>query len=491
MYIQLNKTEQNNFTGYKTKARMIAKKQIAFWNLKNNYSLTNLNHYNKVNKDYKNYSSRFNIIKKIKNSIKNNKGIYLSGYLPDKLSNYLNNLFINIDDKKIFMPEIRKIQHTELDVEKRKEVTNLLNEKLEPLQENFKKLIVDRNTYAKKLGFKNYYEYFLDKLKIDYNEVQNYIDEIKNNKNYKSNLQKRDEILSEKFNISIEYLKDYHTSISLMALLDLNKYISEENYFDITKKFYKNMGFDIDKYIKSKNIKLDLYPRKNKDNCGGMCIPISTKQVRVLANLNNDINNLDILFHEMGHAVHSLNISKKLPFKFIPDSLITESVAIMMESLLYKENVLLDYLSKDLLEKVKEYNKISETNIISRMMSLVEFEKQAYENPNQDFSKLWNNIKAQNNFTKESDEEDFTFITNNFIKKPLIFIDYFKGLLIKEQFYKKLKEKVGGNITESTKTAEFLIKNLFRYGSFFKPETLIRIFSDEKLNPKYFLDYIK
>lgn len=504
MYIQLNKTEQNNFTGYKTKAKKLAKKQIAYWNLKTNYTPTNLDYYNKVSKEFFSYISRSNFLGKIFlliNRSKNKRVKYTNynRYKRVKNTNYnrseyliktLTTLSVNINNENLLLPDIRKILNTELNSKKRKETTFLLNEKLKPINENFRELIIERNNYSKKMGFENYYEYYLNRLNIDYKKINNYIDEVKNNKTYKENLNKRDEILSDFFNIPKEDLKDYHRSISLMSLLGLNSYITKDNYFDITKQAYKGMGFDIDEYIKNKNLKYDLYPRENKYN-SGMCLPISTNQIRLLTNLNDDINSLFVLFHEMGHAVHHLNISKKLPFKYRPDSLIAESVAMMMESLLYKENVLSEYIPKNILEKIKEYNKISETVLMARMISLLEFEKQAYENPDKDFNKLWNEIKSKNNFIEESDEEDFTYITNHFIQKPTVLIDYFKGLLIKEQFYKYLKDNIGGNLTENSKTSEILIKKLFRFGSLLKPKFLIKNLTNENIDSKYFLDSIK
>ena len=64
---------------------------------------------------------------------------------------------------------------------------------------------------------------------------------------------------------------------------------SKEEVVEISKKAYAGMGYDVDKLP----IKLDLFPRENK-NTHGFSFPIEAgKDARILANLTNNVSRID------------------------------------------------------------------------------------------------------------------------------------------------------------------------------------------------------
>ncbi len=89
------------------------------------------------------------------------------------------------------------------------------------------------------------------------------------------------------------------------------------------------MGFDIDTLIKNS----DLYEREGK-NQHAFCISIDRKKdVRTLNNIKPNVQWMDTLLHEFGHAVYDLSIDQKLPWllRSYPHFFATEAIALLME----------------------------------------------------------------------------------------------------------------------------------------------------------------
>ena len=124
---------------------------------------------------------------------------------------------------------------------------------------------------------------------------------------------------------------------------------------EIAKKAYKGMGYDLDKLEKEGKLTLDLFPRKNK-NTHGFCFRIDTgSDARILANLTNNARSLETLTHELGHCIYTLGNSKDLPYFDRDEYLVmTEAIAMMMQDLQKRENVLNDIVDSKTLEEYRK-----------------------------------------------------------------------------------------------------------------------------------------
>ena len=160
----------------------------------------------------------------------------------------------------------------------------------------------------------------------------------------------------------------------------------------------------------------------------------------------------------------------------------TEAVAMMMGDLQQKEDILKDVVDSKTLKKFKDEQRKSEAKFINRSMLIIDFEKQMYENPQQDLSKLWHDLKVKYTGANEGEEINNEWATiPHYLSHSAYYQNYFRADLIKAQMYKFLKNKLG-NLTETVKTAGYLDEHLFKYGTSIDENELIKMFTGYELS---------
>ena len=409
----------------------------------------------------------------------------------NEIAKKYNSYIPKIDGKEVSKVEISEILQKEKNVDLRKKAyeANIIGGDL--IAEDLREFAKLRNNYAKKQGFSNYFEYKLkDSYEVDINELEMLLNDVYNKtlpiiKNFKN---KEQEDLKKIFNI--DKLESYHYGYLSDDKPEkkVNDYIkTKEEMVDLAKKTYLGMGYDIDKLQEEGKLTLDLFPRKNK-NTHGFCFGIDTgKDARILANLTNNTNSLETLNHELGHCVYTLYNSKNLPF-FDRDEYpaMTEAIAMMMQDLQKRENIFKDIVSSDVLDEYKQTFIENEINFITKALTIINFEKEMYKNPDQDLKKLWHDMKVKYQMRDEKEELDSGWATiPHYLSHPAYYQNYFRATIIKAQIYNYLREKLG-NITENSKTAEVLKEELFKYGISKEENELIEKMTGKKLSVEDF-----
>lgn len=490
----------------------------ADWNFYINSNPQNLDIMTKAQDEYSNLFKDKNYYEKFKNLDKNNLNNHEQKQLKNILKDFeeeihsgeelkqlrnkeneiaqkYNSYVLKIDDKEVTRVDIQKILQTETNPDIRKKAYEANIAAADFIANDLKEFVKMRNNFALKKGFSNYFEY---KLTEDYEVVLNdllcLLDDVyfKSKDVIKNIIEDKQKDLKNFFNV--DELKPYHYGLLLDN--DPAKKVNEcfknkEQIVEISKTTYKNMGYDVDKLIDDKKLTLDLFPRKNK-NTHGFCFDIDAGcDARILANLTNNTNSLDTLNHEMGHCVYTLGISRELPFvdrQTYPA--MTEAVAMMMGDIQKRENILKNIVPADVLEEFKNTFRKDEANFIAHSQVIINFEKEMYENPDQDLKKLWHDLKVKYQLRSENEESDNGWASiPHYLSHPAYYQNYFRATLIKAQIYNYLLDKLG-NITENSKTAEFLDKNLFQYGISMEENELIEKLTGKKLRADDFVKSI-
>ncbi len=403
----------------------------------------------------------------------------------NEIASKFNSYVPKIDGKEVNKAQITKILQTEKNIDLRKKAyeANVLAGDL--IADDLVELVKLRNEFAKTKGYNNFFEYNLKEgYDVDAKYLQNLLDEVYNNAldiNQKLQTENKKE-LAEEYGIKPSDLKAYHYGLLLKnnpakAVNEALK--TKEEVVDIAINAYKNMGYD----VKNLPITLDLFPRKNK-NTHGFCFDIEAgKDARILANLTNNTISIDTLCHELGHCVYHIGISQDLPFlDKTAYPAMTEAVAMMMGDLQQKEDILKDVVSDDVLKKFKAEHKKSEAKFINRSMLIINFEKQMYENPEQDLKQLWHELRKKYIGANDCEDINNEWATiPHYLSHPAYYQNYFRADLIKAQMYKFLKNKLG-NLTETVKTAGYLDEYLFRYGTSVEETELIKMFTGTGLS---------
>ena len=405
----------------------------------------------------------------------------------NEIAKKYNSYVPKIDEKETTKVEISEILQKEKDVDLRKKAyeANIIGGDL--IAEDLREFAKLRNEYAKKQGFSNYFEYKLkDSYEVDINELEILLNDVYNKTLpiIKNIINKEQENLKKVFNV--EDLKPYHYGFLSEDKPEkkVNDYITtKEQMVEIAKKAYKGMGYDIDKLQQEGKLTLDLFPRKNK-NTHGFCFGIDQEaDARILANLTNDAHSLETLNHELGHCVYTLGTVKTLQyFDREQYPAMTEAVAMMMQDLQKRENVFKGIVNNDVLNEYKQTFIENEINFITKALTIINFEKEMYKNPDQDLKQLWHDMKVKYQMRDKKEELDNGWATiPHYLSHPAYYQNYFRATIIKAQMYNYLREKLG-NITENSKTAEVLKEELFKYGISMEENELIENFTGKKLS---------
>ena len=445
--------------------------------------------------EYKNKDLSEHEAKQLKEILKNFEDEITSGevlkVLSDKeneIAQKYNSYVPKIDGKETTKAEINKILETETDplIRQKAYKANIIGGDL--IANDLKDFVIKRNEYAKTKGYSNFFEYKLkETYDVDINELQILLNDVyeKSKVLIKQELEKTQNDLSNTFGIKKEDLQSYH--YGLLTENNPEKFVNEEfktkeQIVEIAKKTYFNMGYDIDKLQDEGKLILDLFPRKGK-NTHGFCFGIDPeKDARILANLTNNSLSLETLNHELGHCVYTLNNSKDLSF-FDRDEYpaMTEAVAMMMQDLQKRENILADYVPQNILNDYKKTFVEGEIKFLTKALTLINFEKQMYENPEQDLAKLWKDMKVKYQMRSEKEELDNGWATiPHFLSHPAYYQNYFRATLIKAQMYNKLVSELGC-LTENKKTAQYLKENLLKFGKSKEENELIENLTGKKL----------
>ncbi len=409
------------------------------------------------------------------------------------ISQKLNSYQMTIDDKPVSKAEISKIMETEKNPEIRKKAADAKIKSGDLIADDLVELVKMRNDFAKKKGYDNYFDM---KLKEDYDiepeELNKLLDDVaKNTKSSNEKVManiKKD--LSEAFGVKPEELRNYH--YGFLAGEDPEKLVNDqiktkEEVVDISKKAYAGMGYDIDNLP----IKLDLFPRENK-NTHGFSFPIKPgHDARILANLTNNVSSVDTLMHELGHSVFTVKTDDTLPYmEQDTTSTMTEAVAMMMGDMIRTEGLVKDKLSPEVNEKFAKSLGKEESTFVGSSMAIIDFERNMYKNPDQDLKQLWKDMGVKYKGRNENDEATNEWATiPHFLSHPAYYQNYFRASLIKAQLYDGLTDKLG-KLTENKETAKYLDDNLFKYGGSKTDDEILTSITGKPLNAEAFCNRI-
>ena len=412
----------------------------------------------------------------------------------NEIASKYNAYVMTIDGKPVSKAEIMKILEKETNEDLRKKAYEANVKAGDVIAEDLVDLVKMRNDYARTKGYDNYFDYMIeDTYEISPDKLDKLLtgvyDKIKD-KSFEYE-KERQEHLAKSFGILPEDLMDYHFKYLPADNPEkaVNDYIKDrEQVVELAKSTYKNMGYDVD----NMGITLDLFPRKNKNTHGfAFCIEPG-KDARILANLTNNTESLDTIMHELGHCVYDIGLDTHLPFieQSPSSSAMTEAVAMMMGDLPKSENILTGTIPEEVLKKFKDELKKDDAKFVSRSLQIIEFEREMYKNPDQDLKALWKNMKQKYLF-----RGDNTYVNNewatvpHYLSHPGYYQNYFRAALYKAQLYNTLKDNLG-NITENPQTAEFLNKNLFRYGASLEDDELIEKITGKPISEDDFCNRI-
>lgn len=403
-----------------------------------------------------------------------------------------------VDGKTYSNVELENIMKSERNIETRKKIYSALNaENTKEISPDLIELVKMRNKFAQKNGYDNFFSYTLkETYKIDEKKLFELMDSLHEQTEYIYEVirKKLDEKLAKAYGIKPEELMPWHYGLQLEdnPSKEADKYIKDnETMQKFVFDMYKKMGWDISK----EPIKLDIFPRANK-NQNGLCSDIDTnKDVRIIANLRNDLDSAGTLLHEIGHGIYKTGISEKISYfdREPVSNVATEAIAMHMADLPYREGFLQKAfgMPKELVKKLIVENQKDKVSFIKYSMQIINFEREMYKNPDQDLPKLWYGLakKYQKRNIPPILDNVFANIPH-YLTHPAYCQNYLMADVINAQIYESAHAKLG-KLTSNKKTAQYFRTKFLRYGSTLEESELIKKFTGKELNTNAFSKQFK
>lgn len=365
-----------------------------------------------------------------------------------------------------------------------------------------------RNQVARKLGFRDYYALSLYLQELDEGDFFKLFDELDGltREPYAKLKGEIDRGRAGRFGISAADLRAWHYGDFFFQELPAEQQAGlEEAYAGVdpvalSRKYYAGIGLDLDDIVK----RSDLYEKPGKCPHGYGVDMDRGGDVRVIANVQPNLYWSTTMMHEAGHAIYYKYIRSDLPFllRDVAHSLTTEGVAQMFGALTRSEPFLVDVrgLPKAQAEKLGravERAIHADRLVFSRWSQvMVRFERGLYEDPEQDLSKLWGDLREKYQLLPSegvAGRPDYAAKFHLFTN-PVYYHNYLMG----ELFAAQVRHYVVANVVKGgdgpaamcgrPEVGAYLKERVFRPGNLYSWNELTRRATGEKLTARYFAE---
>lgn len=375
------------------------------------------------------------------------------------------------------------------------------------------RLVAMRNEVAKELGFSNYHEMQLRLSEQDPQQIEQLFDELDDLTRdtfveLKSDI---DNFLTKRYGIKKADLMPWHYQNRFFQeavkiyTVDLDQFYKDQDLVRLTEEFYKSINLPVNDLIG----KSDLFEREGKYQ-HAYCTDIDREgDVRVVCNVQPTHNWMSTMLHEYGHAVYSKYNDGELPWllRDAAHPFTTEAIAILFEKFAANPEwieIMVKASPEDLDKVAEDCFKSSrlETLVFSRWSQVMyRFEKNLYENPEQDLNKLWWDLVEKYQMISrppKRNEPDWASKIHLALY-PVYYHNYLMGALLASQFYYYIVKNIllENNLKQQTfigrgEVGDYLVNKVFKPGTRYNWNDMIEKATGEKLTARYYaMQYVE
>ena len=417
-----------------------------------------------------------------------------------------------VDGRKMTDSEVRKVLKESKSSEERRKVWEASKGVGTAVEADLKQLVKLRNEAARELGFKNYHQMQLYLSEQSQEQVLKLFDELDKltREPFRVAKQEIDTKLAQQCGIEPKDLRPWHYHDPFFQEApavfgnQLDEVYSNADILKLCEEFYAGIGLPIDDVIE----RSDLYEKSGKSP-HAFCTDIDREgNVRVLANIVPNEYWMGTMLHELGHAVYSSKyIPESVPYVLRTDAhtLATEGVAMLFER--YSKSA--DWLQA-MGVKVADPKGFNQTGallernallIFSRWCQvMLRFEKELYENPDQDLNKLWLDLVEEYQMVKRPEGRDAPDYASKIhvVTAPVYYHNYMMGELFASQVFDAMQrgalkgsQSPRADSVGNPRIGEFFKRRVFAPGRTLSWNDLTKFATGSELNAKAFADDFK
>lgn len=354
------------------------------------------------------------------------------------------------------------------------------------------KLVKLRNKIAIEKGFKNFYDLKMASQELDLNDLNQIINNLRESLDsvytvIKGNIDKRqkdrfklkDISCLEPWHYQDPYFQNYFNSYQLLDSFE------PKSFFNHLLSTFNVNGINLEGLGDCSNLTLD-----HNKSPESFCLNIDrNKDIRISCNTSPDIKGIKIMLHELGHAVYEKCLGNELPFilKQPASVFLSESIALLFERLITNMSI------QDNL-KLKGFNIKRDhlEDIIINLywtMTVIKFEQELYQNPDQDLNKLWWDLVEDVQQIPRPSEEGISNLPawatkSHLTTLPVYYQNYMLGQILASQFEFTLN-KITDNNWFSPAGIENLKRNVFSAGKLLPWQNVVLKSTGKGISPEF------
>jgi peptidyl-dipeptidase A len=391
-----------------------------------------------------------------------------------------------LEGKKVSENEIRDILKKEKNPEKRKAAWDASKEVGDFLAPQILALVDLRNQAARSLGYPDYFQMELALQEVDRSWLFRLFEELakKSDRAYELCVQDIERNQAERFGVAPSQLGpwawgDPFAQEDPIDSHELDLLLEGVDIAQTSSDFYSQLKMDVAPILS----RSDMYERPSK-NQQAFCIHMDRSgDIRTLNNVKPSIRWLEVVLHELGHAVYELGYDPELPWllREPPHMITTEAMALLAGRQAYLYRPLGDLVGKgpekEFLRKKADLSLRRRQLIFSRWaLVMTAFESELYRDPSQDLNALWWNLvqKYQKIIPPKGREKRADWAAKSHIGlAPVYYFSYLVGELFASSIQEALARHAGESTLSSPAAGQFLQEKLFYPGNRMRWDQLV------------------
>lgn len=333
-------------------------------------------------------------------------------------------------------------------------------------------LVKLRNRFARTKGYANFYELKMASQEMDGHWLQSICSRLRQelDSSYLKLKERIDLGIMHQYGIRSNEIRPWHYQHPYLQFHEQDHSLNPSiNWRKVQPKltlYFKQRGVEVAPLIN----KAELSPQISKSQAS-FCLHLDRKgDIRISCHLGQDVKGYTVLMHELGHGIYEQNLGTGLSFvlRQPPHPFLSEAIALLMERITATPDGLTIFTNLSSYVEVPSLSERFTDNLLLKLywtMTLMEFEKQLYHNPDQNLNKLWWEIVEEIQRVRRPDNVDYPCwaAKSHLSTLPVYYHNYLLGELAASQIQSTLTEAYGD--WTSIEAITHLKTRLFTWGA--------------------------
>lgn len=359
-----------------------------------------------------------------------------------------------------------------------------------------------RNAVAQRLGFRDHYDFSLQRQEIDEDEMFALFGELaeRTEAPFRRIKKEVDQRLRRRLGLSADtplqpwhYADPFFQEPPPVFSADLDGFFANSDIAALGARAFATMGFSVSDIL----ARSDLYERPGK-NQHAFCWRIGRNgDVRILCNLRPNARWLATFLHELGHAVYNKSLPATLPYllRTPAHTNSSEAVAMLLGRLARDPRWLVDVAGQSppavaaVADELSLEVAAAQLIFLRWVLVMVHFERALYADPmRDDLNQLWWQLvtRYQRLPPTERDEPDWA-AKHHIALAPVYYHNYVLGELTSSQLERWIERETEAPV-QTPAAGRLLREQFFVHGAQYPWDKLIRVATGEPLRPAYYVE---